>query len=87
MFRTTAFRPPFHYLRGRRPDAELGRLLRRTIRFRMDQQGLTNKDLVPLLGSRSRVSEVLSGRRTLSLKMIRALAGGLRIPADVLLSR
>ena len=54
---------------------------------RMDQQGLTNKDLVPLLGSRSRVSEVLSGRRTLSLKMIRALAGGLRIPADVLLSR
>ena len=46
--------------------------------------GLTNKDLVPLLGSRSRVSEVLSGRRTLSLKMIRALAGGLRIPADVL---
>ena len=55
------------------------------IRFRMDQQGLTNKDLVPLLGSRSRVSEVLSGRRTLSLKMIRALAGGLRIPADVLL--
>ena len=53
----------------------------------MEEQGLTNKDLVPLLGSRSRVSEVLSGRRTLSLKMIRALAGGLRIPADVLLSR
>src|SRR5580698_9818158 len=55
------------------------------IRFRMEQQGLTNKDLVPFLGSRSRVSEVLSGRRSLSLKMIRALAGGLRIPADVLL--
>jgi HTH-type transcriptional regulator/antitoxin HigA len=55
------------------------------IRFRMAQQGLTNKDLVPLLGSRSRVSEVLSGRRTLSLKMIRALVSGLRIPADVLL--
>ena len=51
----------------------------------MEEQGLTNKDLVPLLGSRSRVSEVLSGRRTLSLKMIRALAAGLRIPADVLL--
>src|SRR5206468_4863891 len=47
----------------------------------------SNKDLVPLLDSRSRVSEVLSGRRTLSLKMIRALALGLRIPADVLLSR
>jgi len=54
------------------------------IRFRMTQQGLTNKDLVPFLGSRSRVSEVLSGRRSLSLKMIRALVSGLRIPADVL---
>ena len=57
------------------------------IRFRMAQQGLTNKDLVPFLGSRSRVSEVLSGRRSLSLKMIRALVGGLRIPADVLLGK
>ena len=55
------------------------------IRFRMAQQGLTNKDLVPFLGSRSRVSEGLSGRRSLSLKMIRALVSGLRIPADVLL--
>ena len=55
------------------------------IRFRMEQQGLGPKDLVPFLGSRSRVSEVLSGRRHLSLKMIRALVGGLRIPADVLL--
>ncbi len=57
------------------------------IRFRMAQQGLTNKDLVPFLGSRSRVSEVLSGRRSLSLKMIRALVSGLRIPADVLLGK
>ena len=55
------------------------------IRFRMAQQGLTNKDLVPFLGSRSRVSEVLSGRRSLSLKMIRALVSGLHIPAQVLL--
>jgi HTH-type transcriptional regulator/antitoxin HigA len=55
------------------------------IRFRMAQQGLTNKDLVPFLGNRSRVSEVLSGRRSPSLKMIRALVTGLRIPADVLL--
>ena len=53
------------------------------IRFRMAQQGLRNKDLVPFLGSRSRVSEVLSGRRNLSLKMIRALVSGLRIPAEV----
>ena len=55
------------------------------IRFRMEQQGLAPKDLVPLLGSRSRVSEVLSGRRGLSLKMIRALVAGLRIPAELLL--
>ena len=55
------------------------------IRFRMEQQGLEPKDLVPFLGSRSRVSEVLSGRRSLSLRMIRALVGGLGIPAEVLL--
>jgi len=55
------------------------------IRFRMEQQGLEPKDLVPLLGSRSRVSEVLSGRRNLSLKMIRNLVGRLGIPAEVLL--
>jgi len=57
------------------------------IRFRMEQQGLEPKDLVPFLGSRSRVSEVLSGRRSLSLKMIRSLVRGLRIPADVLLGQ
>jgi HTH-type transcriptional regulator / antitoxin HigA len=57
------------------------------IRFRMEQQGLKPKDLVPFLGSRSRVSEVLSGRRSLSLKMIRSLVGGLRIPAEVLLGQ
>jgi len=55
------------------------------IRFRMEQQGLKPSDLVPFLGSRSRVSEVLSRRRGLSLKMIRALVDGLRIPAEVLL--
>ena len=55
------------------------------IRFRMEQQGLQPKDLVPLLGSRSRVSEVLSGRRSLSLKMIRNLVQRLGIPAEVLL--
>ena len=55
------------------------------IRFRMEQQGLAPRDLVPLLGSRSRVSEVLSGRRSLSLKMIRNLVVRLGIPAGVLL--
>jgi HTH-type transcriptional regulator/antitoxin HigA len=54
------------------------------IRFRMEQQGLEPKDLIPYLGSRSRVSDVLSGRRSLSLKMIRSLVRGLRIPAEVL---
>ncbi len=57
------------------------------IRFRMEQQGLKPGDLVPFLGSRSRVSEVLSGRRNLSLKMIRALVEGLGIPAEVLLGQ
>ena len=55
------------------------------IRFRMDQQGLSPRDLVPYLGSRSKVSEVLNGKRPLSLTMIRALHRGLGIPADVLL--
>src|SRR5207244_97684 len=55
------------------------------IRFRMEQQRLTQRDLVPYLGSRSRVSEVLSGKRSLTLPMIRALHSGLGIPASVLL--
>jgi HTH-type transcriptional regulator / antitoxin HigA len=55
------------------------------IRFRMAQQGLTPNDLVPSLGSRSRVSEILSGRRSLSLKMIRALGQQLGISADILI--
>ena len=55
------------------------------IRFRMEQAGLKQQDLVTYVGSRSKVSEVLSGRRSLSLKMIRALHSGLGIPAEVLL--
>jgi len=55
------------------------------ILFRMDQQGLTQRDLVPYLGSRSKVSEVLARKRPLTLAMIRALVAGLGIPADVLL--
>lgn len=54
------------------------------IRFRMDQMDLTNRGLVPILGSKSRVSEVLSGKRPLTLSMIRALRKHLDIPADVL---
>ena len=55
------------------------------IEFCMDQQGLTRKDLEPMIGGRGRVSEVLSGRRPLSLAMIRRLHRGLGIPAEVLL--
>jgi len=55
------------------------------IRFRMDQQGLTQKDLMPYIGSASKVSEVLNGKRPLSLPMIRRLHDGLGIPAEVLI--
>ncbi len=55
------------------------------LRFRMEQQGLTPKDLIPYLGSKSKVSEVLRGRRPLSLTMIRKLVAGLRLPAEVAL--
>jgi HTH-type transcriptional regulator / antitoxin HigA len=55
------------------------------IRFRMEQENLRPQDLVPLLGSRSRVSEVLNGKRSLTLTMIRRLHQTLGIPADVLL--
>jgi len=55
------------------------------IRFRMEQQKLKPKDLVPYIGSKSKVSEVLSGQRELSLTMIRKLVTGLGIPSEVLL--
>lgn len=50
------------------------------IRFRMEQSGLNQQDLVPFIGSKSRVSEVLSGRRGLTLDMVRKLHEGLGIP-------
>jgi len=52
--------------------------------FCMDQQGLSRRDLEPYIGSRARVSEVLSGKRALSMRMIRALHAGLDIPLEVL---
>jgi HTH-type transcriptional regulator / antitoxin HigA len=55
------------------------------IRFRMDQEGLSNKDLIPYFGSSAKVSEVLSGKRDLTLSMIRALNKHLGIPAEVLI--
>jgi HTH-type transcriptional regulator/antitoxin HigA len=55
------------------------------IKFRMEQLGLKQKDLIPHIGSRSKVSEVLSRQRPLSIAMIRKLNVGLGIPAEILL--
>jgi len=55
------------------------------IRIRMQQRDLRNRDLEPMIGSRGRVSEVLSGKRALTLPMIRRLAEGLDLPADILI--
>ena len=56
------------------------------IKFRMDQQGLTARDLEPYIGSSGRVSEVLNRKRKLSLGMIKRLHDGLRIPYESLLA-
>lgn len=56
------------------------------IKFRMEQMGLTKADMVQYLGSQSRVSEILNKKRSLTLKMIKALYTGLKIPAEVLLA-
>ncbi len=56
------------------------------ILFRMDQQNLQKKDLVPYLGSLSKVSEVLARKRPLSVSMMRKLHKGLGIPAEALLN-
>ncbi|HVZ50489.1 MAG TPA: helix-turn-helix domain-containing protein [Pseudolabrys sp.] len=55
------------------------------IRFRMEQQGLTRKDLEPLIGSRARVAEVMNRKRSLSIEMIRRLHDALGISAEVLI--
>ncbi len=57
------------------------------IRFRMEQAGLRPRDLIPIIGSRSKVSEVLSGKRAITMTMARALHEHLGVPADVLLSK
>ena len=55
------------------------------IKFRMEQQGLTRKDLEGILGTRTRVAEVLNRRRGLSINMIRRLHDKLGISAEVLI--
>lgn len=55
------------------------------IKFRMEQQGLSRKDLEPLIGTRTRVAEVLNRKRNLSIDMIRRLHDRLGISAEVLI--
>lgn len=55
------------------------------ILFRMEQMGLGRKDLEPLLGGRSKVSEVLNRKRGLSIRMIRALHAKMNIPLENLI--
>lgn len=55
------------------------------IKFRMEQQSLSRKDLEPFIGTRTRVAEVLNRKRSLSISMIRRLHKHLGISADVLI--
>jgi HTH-type transcriptional regulator / antitoxin HigA len=55
------------------------------IRHLMDQHGLTRADFVPLLGTPSRVSEVLRGKKGLSMAMVQRLRARFRVPAELLL--
>lgn len=55
------------------------------IQFRMEQEGLTRKDLEPFIGTRARVSEILNRKRGLTLEMVRRLRFGLGISADLLI--
>ena len=56
------------------------------IKFRMEQEGLSNSDLARIVGGRNRASEILSRKRGLSLEMIRNLHRRLRIPAESLIA-
>ena len=56
------------------------------IKFRMEQMNMTKADMVKYLGSQSRVSEILNRKRSLTLKMVKSLYKGLKIPAEILLA-
>ncbi len=58
-----------------------------TIKFRMEQQGLTVDDLVPAIGRKNRIYEILAGKRPLTVRMIRALNQSFNIPAESLLNQ
>ena len=70
------------YERFRWPREKLS--LPALLAYLMDQHGLRRADLVPLLGTASRVSEVLSGKRELSMTMVRNLRERFQVSADVL---
>jgi HTH-type transcriptional regulator / antitoxin HigA len=55
------------------------------VRYLMDQHGLTRADLVPILGTPSRVSEILRGKKGLSMTMVQRLRARFRVPAELLL--
>jgi len=57
------------------------------LNYLMDQHGLSRSDLVPILGTASRVSEVMNGKRELSMNMVRRLRERFNISADLLISR
>ena len=57
------------------------------IKFRMEQAGLRPRDLIPIIGSRAKVSEVLSGKRAITMPMARALHGHFGIPIKVLIRK
>ena len=57
------------------------------IKFRMEQEGLTPRDLEPFIGPSGRVSEVLNRKRPLSLRMVKRLHAGLKIPYESLLAK
>ena len=54
--------------------------------FRMEQMNMTKSDMAKYLGSQSRVSEILTRKRQLTLKMVKSLYKGLKIPAEILLA-
>jgi HTH-type transcriptional regulator/antitoxin HigA len=56
------------------------------IKFRMEQMNMTKSDMAIYLGSQSRVSEILNRKRQLTLKMVKSLYKGLKIPAEILLA-
>jgi HTH-type transcriptional regulator/antitoxin HigA len=72
------------YERARWPRR--GTSLPELLTYLMDQHGLSRADLVPLLGTASRVSEVMNGKRDLSMTMVRKLRERFHVPADLLIS-